>query len=157
MTISTSVKDYLNQHGVKYKLLAHAATTDSRDTAVEARIPSNKLAKAVIVRTGENYIMVVVPSNEHVDLAKLNRLFAEEPVDLASEVELHRLLPDCAPGAVPAIGPAWKIDTYLDLSLLGLSEVFFEAGDHIELVQLTGNDFELLLKNAEHGHYGHTV
>jgi len=156
MTISTSVKNYLTNQGIDFDLISHPRTIHSKDTALEAHVPGNRLAKAVIIRTGENFVMVVIPSDEHVDLAQLNRLFAE-PIDLASESELSNLLPDCALGAVPATGPAWGLDTYLDKSLLGLPEVFFEAGDHIELVRVSGDDFELLLKDAEHGHYGHTV
>lgn len=156
MTISTSVKNHLKKQGIDFDLISHPRTIHSTDTALEAHVPGNRLAKAVIIRKGEDFIMVIIPSDEHVDLTQLNRLFAE-PLDLASESELGQLIPDCSLGAVPAIGPVWGLDTYLDKSLLGLPEVFFEGGDHIELVRVSGDDFDRLLKDAERGHYGHTI
>jgi len=37
------------------------------ETAEKAHVPGYNLAKAVIVRDEDRYIMVVVPSTEHVD------------------------------------------------------------------------------------------
>ena len=48
--------------------------------------------------------------------------------------------------------------TYLDECFMGDNrEVYFEAGDHEDLVRMSGEQFQKLLGNVEHGHYGHTV
>lgn len=156
MAISTTLGNYLAQNGIDYDLIPHPRTYDSMHTAQQAHIPGDRLAKAVIVQDGGEYTMVVVPSDEHVDLARIRRIVGES-VELTSEADLSRLFPDCALGAVPPTGAAWGLDTYLDESLLGLPEVYFEAGDHEELVRVSGDSFEQLLKDADRGHYGQTI
>jgi Ala-tRNA(Pro) deacylase len=156
MAISTTLREYLEQQQVTYELIPHPRTGSSMESAQEAHVPGNRLAKAVIIREDDDYSMVVVPSVEHVDLAMLREGFGHG-VELATEPELDDLFPDCASGAVPPIGPAWGMDTYLDECLLEEDEVYFEAGDHEDLVRVTGEQFVKLLGDARRGHYGHTL
>ena len=99
----------------------------------------------------------VTVTAEHVDLAVLRQQLGHG-VELATEAELSKLFPDCAVGAVPPVGPAWNMDTYLDDCFLGDDdEIFFEAGDHEDLVRVSGDQFQKLLGDVRHGHYGYTV
>ena len=156
MAISATLKDFLDQQQVAFELIPHPHTGSSMETAQQAHVPGNRLAKAVIIKEDDKYSMVVVPSVEHVDLALLRQHFGHG-VELATESELSELFPDCAIGALPPIGAAWGMDTYLDECLLDEQEVFFEAGDHEDLVRVTGDQFRELLGNARRGHYGHTL
>jgi Ala-tRNA(Pro) deacylase len=127
------------------------------DSAQQAHVPGNRLAKAVVLKGDGNYSMVIVPSVEHVDLAVLREQLGTG-LELATESELGELFPDCDVGAVPPIGPAWGMDTYLDECFLGNDEeIYFEAGDHEDLVRVSGEQFQKLLGDARHGHYGHTI
>jgi len=156
MTISATLKNFLDQQKVAFDLIPHAHTGSSMETAQQAHVSGNRLAKAVIIKEDDKYSMVVVPSGEHVDLALLRQDFGHG-VELATESELSELFPDCAIGAVPPIGAAWGMDTYLDECLLDKEEVYFEAGDHEDLVRVTGDQFRKLLEDARRGHYGHTL
>ena len=78
-------------------------------------------------------------------------------VVLASEAELADLFPDCETGAVPPLGTAWGVDTFVDESLLAEAEVYFEAGDHESVVRVSGDQFEKLLENAERGYFGRVM
>lgn len=156
MAISTTLNDFLDQQQVAFELIPHPHTGSSMETAQQAHVPGNRLAKAVIIKEDDKYSMVVVPSVEHVDLALLRQHFGHG-VELATESELSELFPDCAIGALPPIGAAWGMDTYLDECLLDEQEVFFEAGDHEDLVRVTGDQFRELLVNARRGHYGDTL
>jgi len=73
---------------------------------------------------------------------------------MASESELTDLFPDCETGAVPPLGPAWGMDTFVDESLLAKREVYFESGDHESVIRVSGDQFEKLLENAERGYFG---
>jgi Ala-tRNA(Pro) deacylase len=156
VTISATLKDFLDQQQVAFELIPHPHTGSSMETAEQAHVPGKRLAKAVIIREEGKYSMVIVPSAQHVDLDVLRRNFGHG-VELATEAELGTLFPDCAVGAVPPIGAAWGLDTYLDECLLDEQEVFFEAGDHEDLVRVTGDQFGKLLGNASRGHYGHEL
>jgi Ala-tRNA(Pro) deacylase len=156
MTISVTLEEFLNRHDAQYDLIPHPHTGSSMETAEQAHVPGQRLAKAVILKEEGRYLMVVVPSVEHVDMAALRAQFGHG-VELATEEELAQLFPDCAVGAIPPAGPAWGMETYLDECLLDEPEVFFEAGDHEELVRIDGESFQQLLKEARRGHYGHTL
>lgn len=148
MSIAATLRSYLDGRSVRYTLVPHAHTGSSMDTAASAHVPGDRLAKAVIVRSEDDPLMVVVPSDYHVHLGLLHRHLGKE-VGLATEDELASLFPDCAPGAVPAVGQAYGIRTLLDSTLLNEPEVYLEAGDHETLVRLDGEDFRALMKDAE--------
>jgi len=157
MTISARLNEFLDRQEVAYQLIPHPHTSNSIETAKQAHVPGHRLAKAVVLKGDGNYSMVVLPSVEHVDLAMLRKKLGYG-MELATESELTDLFPDCAVGAVPPIGPAWGLNTYLDESFMDDDqEVYFEAGDHEDLVRLSGDQFKRLLGDVSHGHYGHTI
>ena len=157
MTISSTLNEFLKQQEVAFELIPHPHTGSSMDSAQQAHVPGNRLAKAVVLKSDGNYSMVIVPSVEHVDLAVLREQLGTG-LELATESELGELFPDCDVGAVPPIGPAWGMDTYLDECFLANDEeIYFEAGDHEDLVRVSGDQFQKLLGDARHGHYGHTI
>lgn len=157
MTISSTLNKFLDQQQIEFKLVPHTPTSSSMETVRQAHVPGNRLAKAVILKDQNNYSMVVLPSVEHVDLGVLRKQLGHS-VELATESDLNNLFPDCAVGAIPPVGRAWGLDTYLDDSFLGDGdEVFFEAGDHEDLVRISGDQFQKLLGDVKHGHYGHTI
>ena len=157
MTISSTLNEFLKQQEVAFELIPHPHTGSSMDSAQQAHVPGNRLAKAVVLKSDGNYSMVIVPSVEHVDLAVLREQLGTG-LELATESELGELFPDCDVGAVPPIGPAWGMDTYLDECFLANDEeIYFEAGDHEDLVRVSGEQFQKLLGDARHGHYGHTI
>ena len=157
MTISSTLNEFLDRQNVEFELVPHPHTGNSRDTALEAHVPGNRLAKAVVRKADDIYSMVIVPSDEHVDLSLLREELGQR-LDLATEPELSELFPDCEIGAVPPIGPVWQLDTYLDDSFMANDQdVFFEAGDHEDLVRITGNQFRKLQGKARHGHFGQTL
>jgi Ala-tRNA(Pro) deacylase len=148
MSIASTLKAYLDARSVTYTLVPHAHTGSSMDTAASAHVPGDRLAKAVIVRSEDDPLMVVVPSDYHVHLGLLHRHLGKE-VGLATEAELASLFPDCEPGAVPTVGRAYGVRTLLDSTLLNEPEVYLEAGDHETLVRLTGDEFRALMEEAE--------
>jgi len=157
VTISSTLNEFLKQQEVAFELIPHPHTGSSMDSAQQAHVPGNRLAKAVVLKGDGNYSMVIVPSVEHVDLAVLREQLGTG-LELATEFELGELFPDCDVGAVPPIGPAWGMDTYLDECFLANDEeIYFEAGDHEDLVRVSGDQFRKLLGDARHGHYGHTI
>ena len=148
MSIATTLRTYLEGRAITYALVPHPHTGSSMDTAASAHVPGDRLAKAVIVQSQGEPLMVVVPSDYHVHLGLLHRYLGSE-VGLATEQELSALFPDCEPGAIPVIGQAYGIRTLLDSTLLEEPELYLEAGDHETLVRVVGYDFRTLMEDAE--------
>ena len=107
-----------------------------------------------MVKGDGGYVLVVIPGNAWVKLEAL-RQELDRPLELAEEAEIEPLFPDCRPGAIPPLGQAYGIETCLDEALTSLANVYFEAGDHEELVHVSGEAFNTLLQGARQGHFSH--
>lgn len=154
MAMAETVHRYLVQHAVDYDLEAHPHTGSSHETADAAHISEDHIAKAVILKDGSGYAMVVVPASNWVEMDQLRKELNRD-LHMASEDELTGLFQDCETGAVPPLGPAYGIETFLDESILSLANVYFESGDHEELVHVGGEAFRALLGGVRHGYYSH--
>ncbi len=154
MVISATIERYLIQHRVDYELVPHPTTYCSHDTAKAAHIADDHIAKAVIVKDEQGYAMVVIPASHWLKLEALQQE-ADRDFVLAAESDATKLFPDCAPGAIPPLGPAYDLETFMDERLTSLANVYFEAGDHEDLVHVNGDAFHTLLKGVRHGHFSH--
>ncbi|AFL72294.1 aminoacyl-tRNA deacylase [Thiocystis violascens] len=148
MPMSKMLEAYLMEREIGYAVMRHPHTASSMDTAAVAHVPGDRLAKGVVVKDGDEYLMVVVPSDYHVHLGRLH-LYLGHAAELASEQELKDLFPDCESGAVPPIGAAFGRRTLIDRQLLEQPEIFFESGDHETLIRVGGEQLDVLLDEAE--------
>ena len=64
---------------------------------------------------------------------------------------------DCEPGAIPSIGSAYGVNTVIDEMLGQQTDIYFEAGDHRELVHVNGVQFAAIGAHAKHGCFSHHV
>jgi len=150
MAVAMKLKKYLEDEGVRYDLVEHPYAVTSLHVANEAHISGENLVKAVVLRDGDGYILAVVPATHHVQLGKLRKHFNRYIV-LASEQDLYNLFEDCTLGAVPPLGDAYGVDVIFDNSLYERDDVYFEAGDHTDLIHVSGVDFRGLMSTARHG------
>ena len=150
MPIAKTVEGYLNAQGVSYETLQHPHSQSSEETADAAFIWEDQLAKTVLLQDERGYLLVVVPASYRVDLAKLEHQLHRK-LELAREHSLSDLFPDCELGALPPLGRAYGIPTIYDDRLRTLSSVYFEAGDHCDLIYMGGREFIDLLADAPHG------
>jgi Ala-tRNA(Pro) deacylase len=139
---------------VEYKLVPHPHTGSSHETAEAAHVREDHIAKAVIVKDATGFAMVVVPASNWLDMDHLRKELNRE-LHLGTEDEIVNLFGDCEKGAVPPLGIAYGIETFLDEALMSLADVYFEAGDHEELVHVQGDGFKSLLSGVRHGYYSH--
>ena len=156
MAISITLAEYLDNEGVNYDLVAHPHTSSSLESAESAHIPGDKLAKCIVLGDGKGYVMAVIPSTHRLDLDSLQE-FLGRKMDLVSEMRLNRLFHDCELGAIPPIGKAYGYETVMDNSLMDCEDVYFEAGDHVDLVHMSGKQFHTLMGDAGHGRFSHHI
>jgi len=154
MTIAKTVTNFLAQKSVDYDMVSHPHTGSSHETAETSHVNEDHIAKAVIVKDNSGYAMVVVPASNWVEMKHLHKEL-DRDLKLVEEDELAKLFPDCEPGAIPPLGPAYQIETFLDEELTSLANVYFEAGDHENLVHTSGDNFKKLLSGVRHGNYSH--
>jgi Ala-tRNA(Pro) deacylase len=86
-------------------------------------------------------ILAVLPAHLLVDLEELRALAGACAIRLAREPEFARLYPDCEPGAMPPFGGLYLQRVFVDRSLVGESEMVFNAGTHTDAIRMHYGDF----------------
>ncbi|ATG74503.1 hypothetical protein CGX12_12935 [Zobellella denitrificans] len=153
MGMSLRLKEYLDRHQIPYDMVHHAYSEGAAQSAIAGHVPLAQMAKAVILeRDDGKSIMAVIPAADKVDLQRLNYLVHGE-VQLAPERTLEQWFNDCDPGAIPALGDPYAIDTLVDDALLGMADVYLESGDHRDLIHVAGDDFRRLARHWQHGQF----
>lgn len=156
MAISLSLLEYLEWEGVDYELLHHAYVSGSMRTAQIAHIPGDNLAKCVVLEDEKGFLMAVLPATHTVAIDMLNEQTGRE-LQFATEKEIKDLFEDCSTGAIPPMAKAFGYEAIVDKSLADRDEIYFEAGDHTELVHISGHDFQELMAGMPQGQFSQHV
>jgi Ala-tRNA(Pro) deacylase len=119
-------------------------------------VPLDHIAKGVLLKDRNGYILAVIPASEWVDLRRVQAELGRN-LNLAPEIEVDRLFRDCDPGAVPPLGEAYGLQMILDQSLTSLSSIYFEGGDHEHLIRLSGDQFNALMLGVRRGHFSNAL
>lgn len=145
MAIASRVRDYLDGHALQYDVLNHPHSHNSMETAQFAHIPGGCLAKSVVLEDDDGFLMAVLPSTHHVQLGRLSKAL-DRRLRLATENELGTLFSDCEPGAVPPLGATYGMRMVMDDSLAESPEIYFEAGDHERVIQVSRETFMVMME-----------
>ena len=152
MTIAATVQRYLSDCGIDYDILEHPRTISSSRTAQAGHVPGDRLAKAVVLKCEGGYALAVVPASCHIRLGEIQE-YLNRPVGLATEAEVEKIFGDCDLGAIPPIGRPYGLEVIVDDSLEQQPEIYFESGDHMNLVHVDGMAFKRLMGDARHGRF----
>ncbi len=146
MAISMKLKNFLDENKVSYKVAAHSEVYTAQEIAETLHVHGRKMAKVVMIKAGERFVMTVLPASWRIDMPKLREILGNKGIRLATEDDFKQLFPDWEPGAMPPFGNLYGLDVYEDKSLTEDEEIFFQAGNHIESIKIKYKDFERLVK-----------
>ncbi len=145
MTILQRLKDYLDGQKVQYQVLTHQEAYTAPEIAHKLHVSGKELAKVVMVKVGERFVMTVLPSNLRLDLKRLKEVFGTSQVRLATEEEFKGLFPDCQVGTMPPFGNLYGLEVYVDQALTADEEIVFQAGSYVVAMKLRYQDFANLV------------
>jgi len=149
--MAATLEHCLEEHKISYDIINHTRTFSSMESARTCHISADRIAKSVILEDGKQYLMAVVPASCQVSINILNDIM-QKKLSLASEVDGKTVFNDCELGAYPPIGKAYGIETVIDNNVWEQKDIYFEAGDHTEMVHVSGQQFHALLGNVRHEH-----
>lgn len=141
-----TLKDFLDQQGVKYLTITHSPAYSAHEIAASAHIKGKEFAKTVMVKLDGKMAMAVLPASDRVDFELLKRAAAATTAELASEQEFRDLFPDCELGAMPPFGNLYGMNVFASQRLAEDEQIAFNAGSHAELIRLPYRDFERLVQ-----------
>src|SRR5215813_7970126 len=151
MALAPTLQKHLDQN-VTYEVITHDPTMSSTRTAQACHVSGDRLAKAIVLRRDGGYMLAVLPASHHIRLPDLRQQIGDD-VALADESEIKRLFPDCALGAVPAVGECYDLDVIVDDSIQEQPDVYLEGGDHTTLIHISQAQFSRLMSGARHGRF----
>jgi len=145
LKIPKQLIDCLKENKVDYEILHHPEAVTAQRIAQAEHVKGRHHAKIVMVKSGEQHLMTVLPADHQIDLKRLKKAIGKA-VSLDSEQDFKPLFPDCAVGAMPPFGNLYGVPTYVDKSLSQEEYIVFEAGTHTDAIKLSYRDYEKIAK-----------
>jgi Ala-tRNA(Pro) deacylase len=156
MAIAPTLQKYMADQGIGYDLIPHEPTMSSLKAAQAGHVPSDCVAKGIMLSDGQRYMLAVLPASHHLRLSDLKMELGHE-VHLASEDEVGEVFRDCDFGAIPPVGACYGLKVIVDDSIDRKSDLYFEGGDHATLVHVKGAAFARLNPQAQHGSFSEHI
>jgi len=140
------VIEFLDKEAVHYDLSEHPPTFTAQEMAAVEHEPGRFVAKPVIVKAGDEYLMCVLPACCKIDLGRLKEQLGADSVELADETEIGKMFDDCELGAEPPFGSLYNMQTVMDKALEEDDHIKFQAGTHAKSLSMKMDDYRRLVK-----------
>src|SRR3954464_6233147 len=103
--------EFLSSRRIPFERLAHRPVYTANRMAQALHVRGKEVAKTVLLRTDQGYLLAVLPATHQIDLPRLRQELSAGRVELASEEEMDQLFPDCERGAIPPFGSMYNLPT----------------------------------------------
>ena len=145
MEIPRRLIECLDENKVRYQVLQHPEAVSAQRIAQAEHVKGRHHAKVVMVKSGDQHLMMVLPADHQIDLEKVENAIGNA-VSLDQEQEFTSLFPDCAIGAMPPFGNLYGLPTYVEEDLAEQDYIVFEAGTHTDAIKMSYGDYEKIVK-----------
>ncbi len=130
------VQEKLQQAGVAFQVLRHAPVYTSEEAAAIRGTPLASGAKALVVKAGESFCLLVVPADRKLDSKKARSALGVKALRFATREEVEQMT-GLQPGSIPPFGSLFGLPTSFDPALAENPTINFNAGDHSISVSMT--------------------
>lgn len=140
MQISKKLLKFLTENKIKYKLVEHRTVYTALDKANTLKVPAKTIGKALVIRLGKDYALVLLGGDKILDVSKFRKQVSkwarergEKPpgvIEFVKESWMKKNLKGTKVGAIPPFGQIWKMPTFVDKSLMREKEIVVNAGEY---------------------------
>jgi len=141
-----TVIDFLDKSGVKYEVTEHKPAFTAQRVAAAEHEPGKYVAKPVVIRADDKYLMCVLAACYKIDLGALKKQLGAKKVELAEEKDMGKIFGDCELGAEPPFGNLYDLPTIMDKALEADDHITFQAGSHDKAIRMSMADYVKLVK-----------
>jgi Ala-tRNA(Pro) deacylase len=145
MTVSRRLREFLDSHGVAYKIMTHKVAYTAQEVAATQGVTGWQVAKSVVLKCDKQYMLVVLQAPALVDFDRLKKALGCKKAQLASESDMEKLFPGVELGAESPFGNLYELPVYIDKPLAEMSEIVFNAGTHTETMRMKYEDYARLV------------
>jgi Ala-tRNA(Pro) deacylase len=146
MPILAKLREFLDGKKVPYEVLSHRQAFTAQEVAQAQHVRGVELAKVVMLRSGAQFMMAVLPAPYRIDLDRAKASLGKADLTLATEDEFRGLFPQCEAGAMPPFGNLYGVPVYVDQTLAHDEHIVFNAGTHTQTVKMKYADFTRLVQ-----------
>jgi Ala-tRNA(Pro) deacylase len=139
-TVFERLQEKLQQAGIAFTVLRHAPVYTSEEAAAVRGTSLASGAKALVIKAGESFELLVLPADRKLDSRKARASLAVKALRFASREEVEQLT-GLQPGSIPPFGSLFGLPTSCDPALAANASINFNAGDHAVSVQMSYDDF----------------
>ena len=134
------LEEKLRQAAVPFTVTRHRPVFTSEEAAAVRGAPLASGAKALVVKAGDAFALLVIPADRKLDSKKARTALGVRALRFASRDEVERLT-GLQPGSIPPFGSLFGLPTRCDPALAETPSINFNAGDHAISVQMAYSDF----------------
>src|SRR5919198_651345 len=134
---------FLRANEADFDILTHAPVRTSQEAARARGTLLEQGAKALVFQADERTVLLVVQAHRRVDTRAFKRAVGVKNLRMVSADDL-KALTGLEVGAVPPFGHLLGLPTYVDVRLLELPRIAFNAGSRSTSVVLATRDFARL-------------
>ena len=113
MEIPKRLIDFLNEKQVQYEVIHHTEAVTAQRIAEAEHVKGRHQAKVVMIKSGDQHLMMVLPADHRIDLEKVEKVTGK-PVSIEKEQDFKSLFPESVIGAMPPFGNLYGLTTYVD-------------------------------------------
>ena len=135
-----SVLEYLQGRGQVFTVIPHTRTLSGEGGPRPPHVPTDSIAKTVVVIADHGMAVLVIPASRTLDLGLASQAIGDPGARLATEWELERQFPDYEPGALPPLSMLLLAPMYVDPAVIERREVVFAAGRMDMSIKMTTRD-----------------
>jgi Ala-tRNA(Pro) deacylase len=124
-----------------YERQRHPGAVTAQELAAATGVSGWSVAKVVVVKERDGYVMAVLPAACVLDLDRLKGLIGHGDVRLATVEEVERVTGGVSAGAIPPFGALYGVRTFLDRALANQPEITMPAGDFASSLRMSGREY----------------
>lgn len=134
------LQEKLNQAGIPFSVQRHAPVFTSEEAAAVRGTPLSSGAKALVVKAGDAFCLLVVPADRKLDSKKARSTLGVKAIRFATREEVEQLT-GLQPGSIPPFGSLFGLATSCDPALAENPSINFNAGDHSISIAMSYPDY----------------
>ncbi len=138
--IFEQITELLDRLNIPYQLKEHPPARTSEESALHRGEPLKIGAKAMVLKTGTEFIMAVLPADRKIDSALLKQVLQTKNLRFASKEELKEIT-GLVPGSVPPFGSLFNLTMMVDKTVLEEEHLAFNAGSLEKSIKMKTKDY----------------
>lgn len=133
------IKQQLDSAGYDYILTEHEPVRTSEEAAKIRGVDLKTGAKAMVVKSKDQYFLLVLPANKRISWKKVKTVLGVKDIRFATEEEAEKVT-QVQMGSVPPFGNILQLPTFFDSEILKIDQLNFNPGSRRHSISMKSKD-----------------